>query len=236
MFELAGVQRIIFSEIRDTIVALSANGDWAAFALVLPMGVVFGAVHALMPGHGKAMLGTYLVGSAAGIGRAILVAFALSATHVLSALFIALFSVPIISSLPWSFGRAPVLEMLSCGLLAALGCWMGFCAVWRRRDEEHGARHMIAGLSAGLIPCPLTLFTVTFCVSRGVPAAGVMFAVTMLTGILFTLSAVAAVSVLGRTVLLRAVSAHPSAVTLGRSLLEALSGGLLILLSIMLYP
>ena len=68
------------------------------------------------------------------------------------------------------------------------------------------------------------------------PAAGVMFAVTMLTGILFTLSAVAAVSVLGRTVLLRAVSAHPSAVTLGRSLLEALSGGLLILLSIMLYP
>jgi len=94
---------------------------------------------------------------------------------------------------------------------------------------------MIAGFSAGLIPCPLTLFTATFCISRGVPLAGVMFAGTMLTGILITLSAVAVASVFGRTVLLRAVSANSGAFAAGRVLLEALSGGVLILLAVLLY-
>jgi len=236
MFEFATIQRGIFSEIRDTIIALSADGDWTAFALVLPMGIVFGAVHALMPGHGKAMLGTYLIGSTAGMGRAILVAFALSATHVISALLIALFSIPIVSSLPWSLGRAPVLEMVSCGLLAALGCWMILRAFWRNSGTGHESQHMIAGFSAGLIPCPLTLFTATFCISRGVPLAGVMFAGTMLTGILITLSAVAVASVFGRAVLLRAVAANSGAFAAGRVLLEALSGGVLILLAVLLYP
>jgi len=47
---------------------------------------------------------------------------------------------------------------------------------------------------------------------------------------------VAVASVFGRAVLLRAVAANSGAFAAGRVLLEALSGGVLILLAVLLYP
>ncbi len=39
----------------------------------------------------------------------------------------------------------------------------------------HGEREGVAvGFMAGLISCPLTLFVMTFAISRGVPEAGIM--------------------------------------------------------------
>ena len=43
---------------------------------------------------------------------------------------------------------------------------------------------------AGLIPCPLTLFVMTYATARGVPAAGLLFAILMLAGVALTLSGV----------------------------------------------
>ncbi|MDG4907009.1 hypothetical protein P9228_11255 [Mesorhizobium sp. WSM4898] len=51
---------------------------------------------------------------------------------------------------------------------------------------------------AGVILCPLTLFVMTFAMSRGVPVAGLLFAVTMMTGIAVTLSTVAVLPILFR--------------------------------------
>lgn len=56
-------QREIYLALAGQIKLLSTNGDWAAFLGFLPMGVVFGAAHALTPGHSKAILATYLTGS-----------------------------------------------------------------------------------------------------------------------------------------------------------------------------
>ena len=52
---------------------------------------------------------------------------------------------------------------------------------------------------AGLIPCPLTLFVMTFAMSRGVPEAGIMFAIVMMTGVALTLSTVALLTVFFRS-------------------------------------
>ncbi|TIS73155.1 MAG: hypothetical protein E5W94_28800 [Mesorhizobium sp.] len=55
------------------------------------------------------------------------------------------------------------------------------------------------GVMSGLIPCPLALFVTTFAMSRGVPGAGVLFAVTMMAGVALTLSRVAVLSPSGRS-------------------------------------
>ena len=62
---------------------------------------------------------------------------------------------------------------------------------------------------AGLIPCPLTLFVMTFAIARGVPAAGILFAGTMMIGVALTLSAVAILSILLRERLVRFVESRP---------------------------
>ena len=54
------------------------------------------------------------------------------------------------------------------------------------------------GVIAGLVPCPLTLFAMFLALSRGVPEAGLIFAVAMMAGVGATLALVATATVLAR--------------------------------------
>ncbi|WP_352907166.1 hypothetical protein [Mesorhizobium sp. M0816] len=62
---------------------------------------------------------------------------------------------------------------------------------------------------AGLIPCPLTLFVMSFAMLRGVPGAGILFAITMMLGVALTLSSVAALSILLRERLVHFFESRP---------------------------
>ncbi|WP_352975455.1 sulfite exporter TauE/SafE family protein [Mesorhizobium sp. M1428] len=78
-------------------------------------------------------------------------------------------------------------------------------------SHSHHHRHEgeAVGVMAGLIPCPLTLFAMTFAISRGVPVAGVLFAITMMVGVALTLSCVAVLSILFRERLVQFFARQP---------------------------
>lgn len=138
MFQyLVEFQRTIYLALADQIKLLSSGGDWLGFLAFLPMGVVFGAAHALTPGHSKAVLATYLAGSNAKIARGLLVSITLSLTHVTIAVIIAALSLPLVSVALGSVGRAPLLEDVSRGLLGLIGVWM----IWRAFSHGHHHKH-----------------------------------------------------------------------------------------------
>ncbi len=226
------VQRDIYLAFGEHIKTFSQGGSWAALAAFLPMGIVFGAVHAMTPGHSKSVLATYLTGSSAGMRRSLLVSLALSFTHVFLAVAIALLSLPLVSVTLGSVGRAPALETLSRGLLGLIGLWM----LWRalsHKGHHHGDQEGAAfGFMAGLIPCPLTLFVMTFAISRGVPEAGVAFAATMMTGVALTLCAVALVTVFFRQQLARLLVSRPRTIAAVTRAVEAIAGLILVALAI----
>ncbi|MFK0692275.1 nickel/cobalt transporter [Mesorhizobium sp. IMUNJ 23033] len=208
MFQtLVEFQRTIYLTLGEQIKLLSVAGDWLAFMAFLPMGVIFGAAHALTPGHSKAVLATYLAGSEAKIGRGLLVSLTLSFTHVTIAVLIAVLSLPLVSIALGSVGRAPLLEDISRGLLGLIGIWM----LWRALSHGHYHKHEgeAVGVMAGLIPCPLTLFVMTFAISRGVPGAGILFAFVMMMGVALTLSIVAVLSILFRERLMHFFASQP---------------------------
>ncbi|MER8534467.1 sulfite exporter TauE/SafE family protein [Mesorhizobium sp. M1005] len=208
MFQtLVEFQRTIYLTLGEQIKLLAAGGNWLAFMAFLPMGVVFGAAHALTPGHSKAVLATYLAGSDAKVSRGLLVSITLSFTHVTIAVLIAALSLPLVSIALGSVGRAPLLEHISRGLLGLIGVWM----LWRALSHSHHHKHEgeAVGVMAGLIPCPLTLFAMTFAMSRGVPAAGVLFAITMMVGVALTLSCVAMLSIVFRERLVQFFARQP---------------------------
>ncbi|ESW82976.1 sulfite exporter TauE/SafE family protein [Mesorhizobium sp. C280B] len=208
MFQtLVEFQRTIYLTLGEQIKLLAAGGNWLAFMAFLPMGVVFGAAHALTPGHSKAVLATYLAGSDAKVSRGLLVSITLSFTHVTIAVLIAALSLPLVSIALGSVGRAPLLEHISRGLLGLIGVWM----LWRALSHSHHHRHEgeAVGVMAGLIPCPLTLFAMTFAMSRDVPAAGVLFAITMMVGVALTLSCVAVLSIVFRERLVQFFARQP---------------------------
>jgi ABC-type nickel/cobalt efflux system permease component RcnA len=83
---------------------------------------------------------------------------------------------------------------------------------------------MAAGFAAGLIPCPLTLFVMTFAISRGVPEAGVAFAAVMMIGVALVLCVVALAAVLLRQQLLRLLLTRPHLVDRATRAIQIVAG------------
>jgi nickel/cobalt exporter len=227
---LITLQRWIYASLSADLNAFAVARDWTALAAVLPMGIVFGAIHALTPGHGKSILASYLLGSRLATLRAFMVAAVLALTHVGTAVLIAITAAPLITRTLGGVGRAPALELLSRGLLIAVGVWLLWRA-WRARPHVHG-EGVAVGFVAGLVPCPLTLFAMLFAMSRGVVEAGLVFALAMMLGVLTTLSAVALLTVFMRDQLVGLTMRHGASMhTLARAL-DAVGGGLLIAFSL----
>lgn len=190
-------QREIYLAVAQHLKSFAMDDNWLALLAVLPMGVVFGAAHALTPGHSKTLLAAYITGSQVKLSRGLLVSLALSLTHISLAVLIAVLALPVVSTALGSVGRAPVLEALSRGLLGLVGSWM----IWRAltsRHNHHSHEGEAVGVMAGLIPCPLTLFVMTFAIAHGVPWAGIVFAIAMMAGVAITLGIVVGLAVLFR--------------------------------------
>jgi nickel/cobalt transporter (NicO) family protein len=224
---LFNVQQWIYAAVGGHLNAFAASHDWAALLAIMPLGVMFGAIHALTPGHSKTLLASYLVGSRLALLRSLSVSSALAMTHVLSSVLIALFAAHLITRTLVGAGRAPVLEDVSRGILVLVGIWFVVRAL---RGRAHHAKQegVAVGVAAGLIPCPLTLFVMVLALSKDIAAAGVAFAGAMMLGIGLTLGAVAALAVIGRNtfaIMLTRYGASIAAVARG---LDGVAGVLLI--------
>ena len=226
---LVRLQGQIHAALTADLTAFATNRDWWALAAVLPLGILFGAVHALTPGHGKAVLTSYLLGSGLASARAVLLAVLLAVTHIGSAVILALLAAPLVTRTLIGVGRAPSLELISRGILVAIGLWLILRAL-RRRPHAHG-EGLAVSLAAGLIPCPLTLFVMFFALARGVPEAGVTFAAAMLLGVALTLSVVALVAVFARARLLALATHSGASMDRVKRVFDGLAGPALVLIA-----
>ena len=96
---IAETQREIHVTLSGYLSSFANERNWLTLLAVLPMGMVFGAIHALMPGHSKTVIATYLAGSPIGYLRGMLTSFALSFTHVTMAVLIAVLGLPLVSEI-----------------------------------------------------------------------------------------------------------------------------------------
>jgi nickel/cobalt transporter (NicO) family protein len=131
---LIAVQRSIQGVISSELSTYANTRDWALLVAVLPMGIFFGAVHALTPGHGKTVLASYVLGSRLALARGLAVAGTLASVHVLSAVLLAFTAETLVTRTLGGAGRAPVLENISWGMLIAIGLWLLVRAI---RGQSH---------------------------------------------------------------------------------------------------
>jgi ABC-type nickel/cobalt efflux system permease component RcnA len=144
------------------------------------------------------------------------------------AVFIALFASQLMERTLTQAGRAPDLEMLSRSLLLVIGFWLLFRA-FRKRPQHSEREGLGVAVTAGLVPCPLTLFVMVLALSRGIPEAGLMFAASMLAGIGFTLGTVAVLTVVARKLLVSLITRGGSAIGTISRILDGLAGGFIML-------
>ena len=227
--QIFALQRWIYAALTADIAAFAASRDWVALITVLPAAAVFGAIHALTPGHGKSLLASYLLGSRLVVLRSLAVATVLALTHVGSAVLIALVALPLVTKTIVGAGQVPAMEILSRGLLVLVGVWL-ILRGWRGRTHPYG-EGIAVGFVAGLVPCPLTLIIMFYALSRGVPEAGLTFAAAMMLGVLATLASVALFIVFARDWVVRAAARHGASVDRLARILDVVAGSLVIMLS-----
>jgi nickel/cobalt exporter len=227
---LVQLQSAIRTALTGNIDSFAVSRDWWVLYAMVPVGILFGAAHALTPGHGKSVLASYAVGSDLSRIRIIWTALALTLTHIGTAVLLAFVGSALITRTIVGAGQVPALEMASRLLLVVVGLWLIVRAALGR-SHVHG-EGIAAGVIAGLIPCPLTLFLMFFASARGVPEAGFTFALAMLIGVGIVLTAVAVSSVMAREALLVLFAKHGVALgTVARGV-DAAAGCCILLLAV----
>ncbi len=191
----------------------SGRGGLAGLWLILLAAFVYGAMHALAPGHAKTLTAAYLVGSRHGWTHALALASVVTATHTGSILVLAA-----ITKLAWGDGvgmqTQAVLGAVSGLVVLALGIQRlrggGAGAHSHAHGHSHGHEHehdghdhhtqpeqesgyrqiLWLGFAGGLAPCPGAIWIYFLALGFGRPGLGVMLIVTMSLGLALVLMAV----------------------------------------------
>lgn len=231
MFQfLYEIQLAIRGSLTGAIDGFARTEDGSVLLAMMPLGIVFGAAHAMTPGHSKSILATYVLGSGLKPLRAVLTSLILAATHITSAVLLAVIANSLVTRTLVGAGRAPALENVSRYMLVAIGIWLVLRA-WRSRPHMHGEGY-VAGFVAGLVPCPLTLFVMTLAVSRGVPEAGLAFASAMYFGVSAVLVTIAATVSFARNWAEDWIGQHGARLSLASRWLDTIAGLLLMAIAV----
>ena len=185
------------------------------FSLVLLLAAMgWGAVHALSPGHGKAMVAAYLVGARGTPRHAVALGLTVTVTHTIGVFALGLVTLAL-SAYVVPEDLYPWLNLVAGLLVLGVGA-----AVLRRRraarrhhhhhHHHHGPdritwRGLAAmGASAGLVPCPSALVVLLGAIAQHQVALGLVLIAAFSAGLAATLTALGLAVVHSGRVLARA--------------------------------
>ena len=180
----------------------------------------WGALHALSPGHGKAMVAAYLVGTRGTPRDAVALGGIVTATHTAGVFALGLVTLAL-SQYVLPEDLFPWLNLLSGLLVVAVGASVLRRHVRKKHGHHHHHHHdhrpnrkglLAMGAAAGLIPCPSALVVLLGAISQDQIALGMLLIVVFSAGLAATLTVLGLAVVHARKLPLpgRAVTALPA--------------------------
>jgi len=179
----------------------AASGD-GVLVLLLLASFGWGALHALSPGHGKAMVAAYLVGTRGTARHAVALGGIVTVTHTIGVFALGVVALAL-SQYVLPEDIYPWLTLVSGLLVVAVGAGVLRSRVRHARNHHHGHGHgthdhvhsdvtnrglLGMGMSAGLIPCPSALVVLLAAVSQHEVALGLLLIVAFSLGLAGTLT------------------------------------------------
>ncbi len=193
--------------------------------LLVAIAFAYGVLHAAGPGHGKAVIASYVLANGTTVRRGVALSFLAAAFQALAALAL----VGVLVLLMGQSARSALslerwLEVASWGLIVLVGAWL----LWRQlapmlghsTRKEHGddctccERHLppaqilngewswpravAIAISVGIRPCTGAILLLAFAIGQGLFWAGVLGTLAMAFGTALTVSALALMAVYAR--------------------------------------
>jgi ABC-type nickel/cobalt efflux system permease component RcnA len=168
------LQKFLKGELTDLVRTIAETGRIAP--VVVALAVALGGIHALTPGHGKAVVLSYFLGRdarpLAGFSMAIRIALSHSLTAVL---LVALFGGGV-TLLGRPSGAASTLQTVSYALIALIGAYYLVRAIRPPRHDEQSAVSHVLPYAVGVLPCPLTMLVAGHAMVIGAFVTGLVLA------------------------------------------------------------
>lgn len=224
-------QKTLRRQLTRKIAALKADPWGRPLWHFLLLAWLYGIIHALGPGHGKAVAGSFFAGREATLRQGCLLGFSFAFVHVLSAAGLLLAGHGLLRLSP---GRETFLPRLSAALLLVMGLVLAGRALLSLRcatpsspapRPSSGRDLWAVTLITGLVPCPGAALLLLFALNRHLLVPGLLGLLAMAVGMGITVSTVAASAILARSTLLHRLPVRPERSLLLARLL-ALCGGL----------
>lgn len=173
----------------------------SVLVLLLLAAMGWGALHALSPGHGKAMVAAYLIGARGTARHAVGLGLTVTVTHTIGVFSLGLITLSL-SAYVLPEDLLPYLTLASGLLVVAVGAGVlrgRLRAAHHHHDhDDHHHHHapdeltrrgvIAMGASAGLIPCPSALVVLLAAIAQGEIALGLLLIVAFSAGLALTLT------------------------------------------------
>ena len=175
----------------------SAAAGEGVLALLLLTAFAWGALHALSPGHGKAMVAAYLVGARGTARHAVALGATVTITHTAGVFALGVVALGL-SEYVLPEDLYPWLNLVSGLLVLVVGAYVLRKNLRRRTHHHHHHHHhpeslswrgiLAMGTAAGLIPCPSALVVLLGAIAQGQIALGMVMIVAFSLGLATTLT------------------------------------------------
>ena len=156
--QLLAWQRDLHRALTLAISEWSAAPSWESGWWLMALSFGYGIFHAAGPGHGKAVLSTYLLSQGGGVKRALGLSFSAAMLQGLTAIALVLI---LVKGLGWltrhAMGSVAGLELASFLMVALLGIWL--CLRARRMLKQPAASALPAASAANVGHAALTAHT-----------------------------------------------------------------------------
>lgn len=205
--------RELDSSIKGSLRLLTQDFSMAALFSLLAICFIYGIVHSAGPGHGKALIGSYFLKEKHPLRKAILLSGMVSLIHSGSAIILAYLLTFVLTSIKGMFRiKMQSYFMLAGGILITLvGLTFlvmkivkkGKCS--HNHTDEHKKETAVGnksiflvGLSAGIVPCPVSLMLMLFTISRKIPLIGLTAVLSISLGMFVLLTLLGLFSIKSR--------------------------------------
>ena len=176
----------------------AAAGE-GVLVLLLLAAFGWGALHALSPGHGKAMVAAYLVGTRGKPRHAVILGATVTVTHTIGVFALGLVTLAL-SQYVLPEDLYPWLNLAAGLLVVAIGAGVLRSRIRHAKEHHHHHHHhhhhdvtrrglLGMGAAAGLIPCPSALVVLLAAVSQHEVGLGMLLIVAFSLGLAGTLTA-----------------------------------------------
>ena len=252
--QMIDLQRQMVRELGRYMVNIKEGGGGAAIWIGIGFAFLYGAVHAVGPGHGKMVVASFFVGREAKVWQGVLMGLQIAVTHVAAAVIL-IWLVDI--SFRHFIGGSPAesiwVRMVSFGLIALIGIYMLGRAIRNTMmAKRHGIVHLhshdhhhhhhrdgeghshdlrqqgILALIAGSVPCTGAILVMLFALANDIVGTGVILVAAISAGMAITMSAFGVVSILFRRFVMYMMGYNSKSAAITTTVLEYV-GALLIL-------